>query len=121
MILADTSIWIRHFRSANHILSEELMRSQVSTHQFIIGELACGNLPNRKQTLQYFSNLPQAPTCLDKEVMFLIERHDLMGKGIGYIDAHLLASAMVSNHKLWTADKRLQEIAHSFNATFIED
>lgn len=120
MILVDTSIWIRHFRETNFLLSEELLRSQVSTHQFIIGELACGNLPSRKQTLEYFSNLPMVSTCLDKEVMFLIERHDLMGKGIGYIDAQLLASAIVNNHKLWTADKRLEEIAHSFGVGFVE-
>jgi hypothetical protein len=120
MILADTSIWIRHFRSANELLAEELLRGQVSTHRFIVGELACGNLPRRKQTLLYFSHLPMAATCLDKEVMFLIERHELMGKGIGYTDAHLLASAMVNKHKLWTADRRLQEIAHTFEVGYRE-
>ncbi|MFT6794388.1 MAG: putative nucleic acid-binding protein [Rubritalea sp.] len=120
MILADTSIWIRHFREANYLLSEELLRGQVSTHRFILGELACGNLPSRQQTLLYFSNLPMAATCLDKEVMFLIERHDLMGTGIGYIDAHLLASAIVNDHKLWTTDKRLEEIACSLNVGFVE-
>ena len=119
MILADTSIWIRHFRSANDVLSKELLRGRIATHRFIIGELACGNLPERQQTLRYFSHLPMATTCLDKEAMFLIERHNLMGKGIGYIDAHLLASAMINGLTLWTADRRLQEIAHSFNIGFV--
>ncbi len=61
-----------------------------------------------------------ADTCLDKEVMFLIERHDLMGKGIGYIDAHILASAIVNNHRLWTTDKHLQDIANNFEVGFVE-
>ena len=118
MVLVDTSIWIRHFREADYFLGEELKRGLVSMHRFVIGELACGNLPQRKETLLYFSNLPLVNTCLDKEVMFLIERHNLTGRGVGYIDAHLLASAIVNNQKLWTADKRLQEIAQALDVGY---
>jgi hypothetical protein len=120
MILADTSIWIQHFRSANTELSDLLARGRVSIHQFIIGELACGNLPERKDTLQYFSHLPMASSCLDREVMHLIETRKLAGKGIGYVDAHLLSSAIVNHHKLWTSDKLLQELANELRVGYIE-
>ncbi len=111
MILADTSIWIRHFRESNPELCSLLTNGQVATHPFVLGELACGNLPQRKTTLEDLGHLPNASACLDREVRDLIESRQLMGKGIGYIDAHLLASSLVSGIKLWTADKHLHEIA----------
>ena len=111
MILADTSIWIRHFRKSNPEFCALLHNGQVATHPFVLGELACGNLPQRKTTLADLGNLPNASACLDREVRDLIESHQLMGKGIGYIDAHLLASSLVSSINLWTGDKRLHEIA----------
>ncbi len=111
MILADTSIWIHHFRESNPELQIHLRNGQVAMHPFILGELSCGNLPQREHTLHDFDNLPKATSCLDKEVRQLIESRQLMGKGIGYIDAHLLASSIVSDIDLWTADKRLHEIA----------
>ncbi len=115
MILADTSIWIHHFRESNVELCAFLVAGQIAIHPFIIGELSCGNLPNRKTTLDDLDNLPNAPLCLDPEVHELIETQQLMGKGIGYIDAHLLASALISGVNLWTADKRLQQIACSLS------
>ncbi len=111
MILADTSIWIRHFRESNPELCSLLINGQVAMHPFVLGELACGNLPQRKITLEDLGHLPDASACLDREVRDLIESRQLMGKGIGYIDAHLLASSLVSGINLWTADKRLHEIA----------
>jgi predicted nucleic acid-binding protein len=111
MILADTSIWIRHFRESNSELCSLLSNGQVAIHPFVLGELACGNLPQRKATLEDLGNLPNASACLDREVRDLIESRQLMGKGIGYIDAHLLASSLVTGINLWTADKRLHEIA----------
>jgi predicted nucleic acid-binding protein len=111
MILADTSIWICHFRESNSELCSLLSNGQVAMHPFILGELACGNLPQRKTTLEDLGNLPNASACLDREVRDLIESRQLMGKGIGYIDAHLLASSLVTGINLWTADKRLHEIA----------
>ena len=111
MILADTSIWMHHFRQSNAELCTHLMNGQIAMHPFILGELACGNLPKREDTLRDLDHLPHAPPCLDREVRELIESRLLMGKGIGYIDAHLLASSMVSGIDLWTHDKRLLQLA----------
>jgi predicted nucleic acid-binding protein len=120
MILVDTSIWIRHFRKTNIELSENLVCGRVSIHSMIIGELACGSLPDRKNTLHYFSKLPFASNSLDREVMQFIESHQLMGRGIGYVDAHLLTAAIINNHKLWSADKKLHAIAITFGVGYIE-
>ncbi len=111
MILVDTSIWIHHFRESNETLCHLLARGQVYTHPFILGELRCGNLPKRTQTLLDLSSLPQAKPSLDIEVNKLIESRQLMGKGIDYIDAHLLGSTLISGLSLWTRDKRLHRIA----------
>jgi hypothetical protein len=121
MILADTSIWIHHFREANTELRDNLVRGRVSIHNMIIGELACGNLPDRQNTLLYFSNLPIISNSLDKEVMHFIESHELMGRGIGYVDAHLLTAAIINNHKLWSADKKLQAIALAHGVCYLEN
>ncbi len=117
MILADTSVWIRHFRENNSELAALLTTGQVATHPFIVGELACGNLPKSTQTLHDFDCLPTVKMCLEKEVRRFIESHALPGMGIGYIDAHLLASALVSDIPLWTLDKRLAEIADKLDCT----
>ena len=112
MILVDTSIWIDHLRKGSEKLATLLNSCLVYTHPFVIGELACGNLQNRKEILLLLTDLPQVSTASDAEVLFFIEEHKLMGQGIGYIDAHLLAS--VSLHRpsrIWTKDKRLNALA----------
>jgi predicted nucleic acid-binding protein len=112
MILVDTSVWIDHLRSGNHRLSALLNEAGVWTHPFIIGELACGNLRNRHELLMLLGNLPQINVATDAEVLFYIEQHQLMGRGIGYIDTHLLASsALAGPIKLWTLDRRLATLA----------
>ena len=84
------------------------------THPFVVGELACGNLKNRKGVLSLLQDLPAAPVATDEEVLFFIERRGLMGKGIGYVDAHLLAAvSMTGTGRLWTRDKRLVAVAGS--------
>lgn len=113
MIVVDTSIWIHHFRVSNPDLCRNLADGQVATHPFIIGELACGNLPRRKQTLEDLRALPCSKLCLDREVRALIERRRLMGNGLGYIDAHLLASCLVSGFTLWTRDSRLHQVSQA--------
>ena len=80
-------------------------------HPWVIGELACGNLRNRSQVLELLQGLPAATVASDAEVMLLIEREQLMGRGIGYIDAHLLAAARLSHCRLWTQDRRLAVVA----------
>ena len=119
MILVDTSVWIDHLRAGDERLVELLDSSQVLVHPFIIGELACGNLRKRDDVLRLLNNLPQAPGASQEEVLHYIESNKLMGEGIGYIDAHLLASAVLADTALfWTRDKRLQKIARKLKLAF---
>ncbi len=92
MILVDTSIWIDHLRAGDPALKKLLEAGKVWTHPLVIGELACGNLKYRKSILSYLKDLPVARVATDNETLVYIEAHALMGRGIGYIDAHLLAS-----------------------------
>ncbi len=108
MILVDSSIWIDHLRSGDERLSALLTQGQVVVHRFITGELALGNLQHRQEVLAALQNLPQATLATDAEVLGLIEKNALAGSGIGYIDAHLLASVrLMPGTQLWTRDKRL--------------
>jgi predicted nucleic acid-binding protein len=95
MILVDTSIWVDHFRSKGdpHLIVL-LEQNTVWVHPWIVGEIACGNLAHRATVLRDLQKLPQISVARDSEVLFLIERHRLMGRGIGYIDAHLLTAAL---------------------------
>jgi predicted nucleic acid-binding protein len=112
MILVDTSVWIDHLRSGDEKLTHLLESTQVLTHPFVIGELACGNLSNRSEVLVLLADLPKVVTATDLEVLFFIKQHRLMGHGIGYIDAHLLSSTFLgSPAKIWTRDKRLAALA----------
>lgn len=107
MILVDTSVWIDHFRRGNDKLASHLHNAQVLCHPFIVGELACGNLTQRGKILSLLAALPQGVLADHDDVITFIETHRLTGTGIGWIDAHLLASAMLSDALLWTMDKPL--------------
>ncbi|HHN65493.1 MAG TPA: PIN domain-containing protein [Nitrospirae bacterium] len=111
MILVDTSVWVNHLREGNSKLAELLEMGQVICHPFVIGELACGNLKNRKLILSLLSSLPSAVQAEHEEVLKFIEQHKLMGRGLGYVDIHLLASAMLTGVPLWTFDKKLHKTA----------
>ena len=111
MILVDTSIWIDHLRSGSQALSSLLQDDIVGTHDFVIGELACGNLRNRAEVLGLLQSLPRLAAATEEEVLFFIEKQRLTGRGIGYIDAHLLASTAMNGARIWTKDKRLKAIA----------
>ncbi len=111
MILVDTSVWIDHLRLGDVDLSAVLQEGRVRMHPFVVGELACGNLRARDEVLGLLQSLPLIPVATDKEALFFIEEHALMGRGIGYVDAHLLASARLGGALLWTRDKRLKAIA----------
>ncbi len=111
MVLVDTSVWVAHLRGGNTGLETLLNEGRVVGHLFIIGELACGNLRNRSEILSLLKALPMAVHAGHDEVLGLIEAHGLMGKGLGYIDMHLLASAVLSEIPLWTLDRRLDEAA----------
>lgn len=119
MILVDTSVWIDHLRSGEPGLVMALEGGRVLMHPFVLGELACGNLENREEVLKLLRDLPAAPTATDPEVLGLIERRALMGRGIGYIDVHLLASAALSDvGRLWTRDRRLAATATELELAF---
>jgi predicted nucleic acid-binding protein len=112
-VLVDTSVWVDHFRQRNARLSEELKAGQVWIHPFVIGELACGSLSDRRQVLMLLSALPSAPMAEHDETMDFIETHDLHGKGLGWIDLHLLVSAHIVRLPFWTLDKRLAVAARA--------
>jgi predicted nucleic acid-binding protein len=111
LILVDTSIWIDHIRSSNRRLVALLDAEQVNVHPWVTGELACGNLADRTNTLYLLRALPQVQVASEDEVLFFIDKHRIAGKGIGYLDMHLLAAAALGNLKIWTRDKRLSQIA----------
>lgn len=111
MILVDTSVWIDHLRHGNPRLNELLTAGQVLGHTWVTGEIAMGNLRDRATTLLRLAQLPHAITATTDEVMGLIERHHLYGRGIGFVDAALLASAALSRSLLWTNDGALRAAA----------
>jgi predicted nucleic acid-binding protein len=111
MVLVDTSVWVEHLRSGTIGLEALLNDGQVVCHPFIIGELACGTLKNRTIILSLLQDLPMASIADDEEVIQFIGDHKLMGKGLGYIDIHLLMSSMLTGIPLWTIDKRLHEVS----------
>jgi predicted nucleic acid-binding protein len=121
MILVDTPVWIDHLRKGVPALAAVLEEGQVLMHPFVLGELACGQLRNREEVLRLLGDLPPAPTATDREALRFIERRSLMGRGIGYIDIHLLASASLAGAaRLWTRDKRLAAVAVDLDLAFAE-
>jgi hypothetical protein len=119
MILADTSVWIDHLRRGVPSLERALEEGQILMHPFVLGELACGKIRNRDEVLRLLSDLPNAPAVTDTEALGFIERHALMGRGIGYVDVHLLASTTLDGAaRLWTFDRRLAEVASGMRLSF---
>ena len=118
MVLVDTSIWVTHFRNGSKQLEELLMDAEVMCHPFIIGELGCGNLKNRNEIISLLKSLPMASTAEFDEFLFFIDRNHLMGKDIGFVDVHLIASAQLTGVPLWTADKNLKLAADQLGLTF---
>jgi len=112
MILVDTSVWIDHLQRGNKTLTECLNGGKVLVHPFVVGELALGSLQQRAQILEALQNLSQTVMATDAEVLGFVSMHALYGIGIGYVDAHLLASTRLTpGAALWTLDKRLQAAA----------
>lgn len=112
MILVDTSVWVDHLRAADAMLEELLGNGVVLAHPFVIGELALGHLRQRNRVLSDLLELPQAMVASDDEVLHFIGRHELSGRGIGYVDVHLLAAVrLTTGATIWTRDQRLQEAA----------
>jgi predicted nucleic acid-binding protein len=121
MILVDTSVWIDHFRRGAPRLALALEDSSVLMHAFVLGEIACGNLVNRTEVLELLGDLPRAPLVADAEALAFIENHALMGRGIGYVDVHLLASAVLAGDvQIWTRDRRLAAVASDLGLSYSE-
>jgi len=115
MILVDTSVWIEHFRVGNGRLKSLLFDQQVLCHPFIVGELARGTLRRRDTILANLKALPEADLLEHEEVMSFLESQRLYGQGIGWVDAHLLASTLLTGCAIWTFDKPLRRVAAAFN------
>lgn len=112
MIIVDSSVWIDHFAAPITPLQAALDADMVMIHPFVIGEMACGNLKNRQRVLEHMQNLYPPVVATHQEVLTIIEQRQLMGRGIGYIDMHLLASTLLTdNARLWTHDRRLHQAA----------
>ena len=119
MILVDTSVWVDYFRRGEPHLLDALNNGLVLMHPFVLGELACGNLKRRTEVLSLMSELPVAAIATEDEALELIDRRRLMGRGIGYIDVHLLASVVLTaTATLWTRDKRLSVVADDLALNF---
>ena len=111
MVLVDTSVWIEHFRHQQPKLADLLTDAQVLIHPFIFGELACGNFKNRSAILSDLGTLAEAIVAMHDEVLSLLDTRKLGGRGLGWMDVHLLASALLTHCRLWTLDKSLATAA----------
>jgi predicted nucleic acid-binding protein len=110
-VLADTSVWVDHLRRKNTGLVDLLEAGQISLHPFVIGELACGNLAQRERILAALAELPSAPALEPAQVLSFLENTKLMGRGLGWVDVALLASAVHGQLAFWTLDRRLAAAA----------
>ena len=114
MILVDTSVWVGHLRDSDAVLADLLERGLVLVHPFVIGELALGSLRRRAAVLGALMDLPRANVASDGEVLDFIDRGQLYNRGIGYVDAHLLAaSRLTPDASLWTRDRKLAAVAQA--------
>lgn len=119
MILVDTSVWIDHFRRENAKLASLLGAMRVVVHPFVIGELALGSLRNRRQIISHLVDLPAATAATDGETLAFIDSAGLAGSGVGYVDAHLLASTMLTpDAEIWTLDTKLRSAATRLDLQF---
>ena len=116
MILVDTSVWVEHLRRGSARLAGLLEQGQVVCHPFVIGEIALGTLKNRTEILDLLAELPAAQVVSHAEAIALVEQRALSGRGIGWVDVHLVASALVERLPLWTFDRRLGAVARALNA-----
>jgi len=119
VILVDTAVWIDHLREGDPHLTELLERGVVLAHPWVTGELAFGSLRGRAEILRLLHDLPQATVATAAELLELIERHELFGLGIGYVDVQLLAATMLTGDAmLWTNDRRLRAAAQRLGAAY---
>jgi predicted nucleic acid-binding protein len=118
MILVDTSVWVNHLRDSDQHLEKLLLDGDVACHSYIIGELACCNIKNRQEIISLLQALPNSPQIEFQEYLYFIEKNKLYGKGIGFVDIHLLASAQLGRVPFWTNDKRLKAAASELGLNY---
>jgi predicted nucleic acid-binding protein len=119
MVLVDTSVWVRHLREGDSDLERLLNSGEVMCHPYIVGELACGNLKNRREVLSLLQLLPPATLAKHEEILQFIEQNHLMGQGLGYVDVHLSASALLTGVPLWSHDRKLNEANESLGIRYV--
>ena len=117
MTLVDTSVWVDHLHSGSEVLKRLLRDSRVVTHPFVMGELSLGRMKNRLQILDLLANLPQLQVADHAEVLHLVESRRLAGSGLGWVDVHLIAAALLAGARLMTADKALTRIGGQLGLT----
>jgi predicted nucleic acid-binding protein len=114
MILADTSVWVDHFRKRDAALYRQLQRNAISIHPYVVAELVLGGLPERQKTIASLDLLPMVKVAHMSEVRQMIEAHSLFQRGIGLVDAHLLASTFITPYTvLWSRDNHLRDVAET--------
>lgn len=116
MFLVDTSVWVDHLRHGDAELAKRLEEGVVLTHRLVIEELACGSLAGRKEVLSLLETLPRVPEAEHSEFLHFVEKRRLCGTGLGAVDAHLLASAVLARARLWTRDAALARAAERIGA-----
>ena len=119
MILVDTSVWVDHLRRRHSTLVTRLERGEVACHPFVIGEICLGSLRHRDEVLSLLSELPVAPVVRHEDAIALVDQRGLGGQGIGWVDVHLLASALVGRLGLWTLDRRLADVARALQVSIV--
>ena len=118
MTLADTSVWVEHFRRGHPGLRKLLEEGEIVMHPLVYGELACGHLPDRTRTLSLLAELPSLTPADDSAVLYAIHLRKWSGRGIGWMDAHLLTSALLTRAPLWTLDRKLHGLAAEAGAAW---
>jgi predicted nucleic acid-binding protein len=117
-ILVDTSVWVSHLRNGENRLVALLNEENVVCHPFVIGEIACGTMKNRQEILSLLGSLPTVETTSQEEILMFIDSNKLMGRGMGFVDVHLLSSAILHGIPLWTFDKSLVKAANNLSVAF---
>jgi predicted nucleic acid-binding protein len=118
MVLVDTSVWVSYLRNGNSRLQKLLQEGKVVSHPFIIGELACGNLSNRTEIISLMQSLPMLDSIEHEELLLFIEHNKIMGIGLGFVDVHLMAAAILAGIPLWTQDKKLKQTCSRLGIDF---
>ncbi len=118
-VLVDTSVWVAHFKQRNEVLVALLHAGWVVCHPHVVVEVACGTPPQRQQIIEMLSELEALPVATSVELLTLLERRAIFGRGCGFVDLSLLASALLGQQtSLWTLDKRLHTIAHELGLAY---